>query len=81
MLLVFHHMSIMIGLLQCLCRMQKEQEAGKDILILNGLIIKCRNIVLYLISVMIGKRIPSGFLLMCWLDSLGYEIEVKKRDS
>ena len=27
------------------------------------------------------KRIPSGFLLMCWLDSLGYEIEVKKRNS
>jgi DNA-binding transcriptional regulator YiaG len=26
------------------------------------------------------KRIPSGFMLMCWLDSLGYEIEVKKRD-
>jgi DNA-binding transcriptional regulator YiaG len=26
------------------------------------------------------KRIPSGFMLICWLDSLGYEIEVKKRD-
>ena len=25
------------------------------------------------------KRIPSGFMLMCWLDALGYEIEVKKR--
>lgn len=27
------------------------------------------------------KRIPSGFMLICWLDALGYEIEVKKRDS
>ena len=27
------------------------------------------------------KRIPSGFMLICWLDSLGYEIEVKRRDS
>ena len=26
------------------------------------------------------KRIPSGFMLMCWLDALEYEIEVKKRD-
>ena len=26
------------------------------------------------------KRIPSGFMLMCWLDSLGYEIEVKRRE-
>ena len=26
------------------------------------------------------KRIPSGFMLICWLDSLGYEIEVRKRD-
>jgi transcriptional regulator with XRE-family HTH domain len=26
------------------------------------------------------KRIPSGFMLICWLDALGYEIEVKKRD-
>jgi DNA-binding transcriptional regulator YiaG len=25
------------------------------------------------------KRVPSGFMLVCWLDSLGYEIEVKKR--
>jgi transcriptional regulator with XRE-family HTH domain len=25
------------------------------------------------------KRIPSGFMLMCWLDALGYDIEVKKR--
>jgi len=25
------------------------------------------------------KRVPSGFLLMCWLDALGYDIEVKKR--
>ena len=25
------------------------------------------------------KRIPSGFMLMCWLDALGYEIEIKKR--
>lgn len=27
------------------------------------------------------KRIPSGFMLVCWLDALGYEIEVKKRNS
>jgi len=27
------------------------------------------------------KRIPSGFMLMCWLDSLGYEIEIKRGDS
>ena len=27
------------------------------------------------------KRIPSGFMLMCWLDALGYEIEIKKRKS
>ena len=27
------------------------------------------------------KRIPSGFMLMCWLDALGYEIEIKKRES
>jgi transcriptional regulator with XRE-family HTH domain len=26
------------------------------------------------------KRIPSGFMLICWLDALDYEIEVKKRD-
>lgn len=26
------------------------------------------------------KRIPSGFMLICWLDVLGYEIEVKERD-
>jgi len=25
------------------------------------------------------KRMPSGFMLMCWLDALGYDIEVKKR--
>ncbi len=25
------------------------------------------------------KRIPSGFLFMCWLDALGYDVEVKKR--
>jgi len=25
------------------------------------------------------KRIPSGFFLMCWLDALGYDVEVKKR--
>jgi len=25
------------------------------------------------------KRLPSGFMLVCWLDALGYEIEVKKR--
>jgi len=25
------------------------------------------------------KRIPSGFMLMCWLDALGYDIEVTKR--
>ena len=27
------------------------------------------------------KRIPSGFMLICWLDVLEYEIEVKKRPS
>lgn len=27
------------------------------------------------------KRIPSGFMLTCWLDALEYEIEVKKRPS
>lgn len=27
------------------------------------------------------KRIPSGFMLICWLDALEYEIEVKKRTS
>ena len=26
------------------------------------------------------KRIPSGFMLICWLDALEYEIEVKRRD-
>ena len=26
------------------------------------------------------KRIPSGFMLMCWLDALGYDIEVTKRE-
>lgn len=26
------------------------------------------------------KRIPSGFMFMCWLDALGYEIEVKKKE-
>ena len=25
------------------------------------------------------KRIPSGFMLICWLDALGYDIEIKKR--
>jgi len=25
------------------------------------------------------KRIPSGFMLICWLDALEYQIEVKKR--
>jgi DNA-binding transcriptional regulator YiaG len=25
------------------------------------------------------KRLPSGFMLMCWLDALEYDIEVKKR--
>jgi ribosome-binding protein aMBF1 (putative translation factor) len=25
------------------------------------------------------KRIPSGFMLMCWLESLGYEITITKR--
>ena len=25
------------------------------------------------------KRVPSGFFLMCWLDALGYDIEIKKR--
>lgn len=27
------------------------------------------------------KRIPSGFMLMCWLDALGYDIEVRRRSS
>ena len=27
------------------------------------------------------KRIPSGFLLICWLDALGLEAEIKKVDS
>jgi len=26
-----------------------------------------------------NKRIPSGFMLMCWLDALDYEIKVQKR--
>ena len=26
------------------------------------------------------KRIPSGFMLMCWLDALDYEIEVTQRE-
>lgn len=26
------------------------------------------------------KRIPSGFMLICWLDALGYDIEVRQRD-
>ena len=26
------------------------------------------------------KRVPSGFILMCWLDALGYDIEIKKRE-
>ena len=26
------------------------------------------------------KRVPSGFFLMCWLDALGYDIEVKKKE-
>jgi DNA-binding transcriptional regulator YiaG len=26
------------------------------------------------------KRVPSGFFLMCWLDALGYDIEIKKRE-
>jgi transcriptional regulator with XRE-family HTH domain len=25
------------------------------------------------------KRIPSGFMLICWLDALGYDITVTKR--
>jgi len=25
------------------------------------------------------KRIPSGFMLMCWLDALEYDIKVQKR--
>ena len=25
------------------------------------------------------KRIPSGFMLICWLDALGYDVEVVKR--
>jgi len=24
------------------------------------------------------KRIPSGFMLMCWLDALEYEIQIRK---
>ena len=24
------------------------------------------------------KRMPSGFMLICWLDALGYEIQVRK---
>ena len=27
------------------------------------------------------KRIPSGFMLMCWLDALDYDIEVVHRDN
>tara|TARA_A100000172_G_C3028814_1_gene105862 strand:- start:589 stop:807 length:219 start_codon:yes stop_codon:yes gene_type:complete len=27
------------------------------------------------------KRVPSGFFLMCWLEALGYDIEVKKKES
>ena len=26
------------------------------------------------------KRVPSGFFLMCWLDALGYDIEITKRE-
>lgn len=26
------------------------------------------------------KRVPSGFFLMCWLEALGYDIEVTKKD-
>ncbi|MAO20375.1 MAG: hypothetical protein CMJ25_06435 [Phycisphaerae bacterium] len=25
------------------------------------------------------KRLPSGFMLMCWLDALQYDIQVTKR--
>lgn len=25
------------------------------------------------------KRVPSGFFLMCWLEALGYDIEIKKK--
>jgi transcriptional regulator with XRE-family HTH domain len=25
------------------------------------------------------KRVPSGFFLICWLEALGYDIEVKKK--
>ena len=25
------------------------------------------------------KRIPSGFMLICWLDALGYQINVTKK--
>ena len=25
------------------------------------------------------KRIPSGFMLICWLDALGYQIDVTKK--
>jgi DNA-binding transcriptional regulator YiaG len=25
------------------------------------------------------KRVPSGFFLMCWLEALDYDIEVKKK--
>ena len=24
------------------------------------------------------KRIPSGFMLLCWLEALGYEMQIKK---
>lgn len=27
------------------------------------------------------KRLPSGFMLICWLDALEYDIEIKKRVS
>ena len=27
------------------------------------------------------KRIPSGFMLICWLDALGYQIDVTKKES
>ena len=26
------------------------------------------------------KRVPSGFFLMCWLEALGYDIEVTKKE-
>ena len=27
------------------------------------------------------KRVPSGFMLTCWLDALGCKIEIRSKDS